>query len=278
MAWPQLLFLMLASARTTTCEIDIAGSCPDAGLSDAYGLIQTRTQVAHEQEEHAYKVTHFGRSYVVSSRPDVALKAAFDDIADNNVWGSQESVSGLGSELAMTAPVRKCLGNWIQKYNVKVFVDVPCGDANWQAHIPGLDRVKYKGYDIADKPLRNARTKNADQPSMSFGQMDMTSEVPPEKADIILVRDVIQHLPLGKGRQMLLNAKRSGARYLAVSTYSDGNNTDIPAGAFYRDDVHAAPFNLPLNVETCGNYAQSLADYRASHLELFDLSAWTPSD
>lgn len=266
----------------------MAGTCSYSGASDESGFIQMRTIVGQEQEEHthdnmtlqdkedsAHKVIHFGRSYFISPRPDAGLKAAFDDIAMNNAWGSQESVSGLGSELSMTAPVRECLGQWIQKYNVQVFVDTPCGDANWQAHIPGLEHVTYKGYDIADIPLQHARQKNSKHAWMSFDQMDFTNEVPPEKPDIIMVRDVIQHLPLKKGRQMLLNAKRSGARYLAVSTFSDGGNVEIPAGSFYKDDVHSEPFNLPSRVEACRNYASV---YPSDYLELIDLSTWNPAD
>jgi len=249
------------------------------------GLIQSHTRVAREQDKSdiminythelgQQEVIYFGHSYFISTHPDVGLKAAFDHIAEQNSWGSQETVSGDGSALTMTARVRECLGKWIKKYEIKTFVDAPCGDANWQAHIPGMDQVKYNGYDIADKPLKIAREKNSDHASMSFAQMDLTSEIPP-KADIIMVRDVIQHLPLAKGRQMLLNAKRSGARYLAVSTFSDGGNIDIWAGSFYKDDVHATPFNLPSRLEACRNY-DSDEVLPTDHLELIDLLTWNP--
>jgi len=168
-----------------------------------------------------------------SSPSQTPLKSVFDSIATSNTWGSSETESGGGSELDETAFVRECLGQWLQKYNVTSFVDAPCGDANWQGAIPGLHNIHYKGYDIADEPLKIAREKNANHTLMSFQFMDLTSEVP-QMADIIMTRDVIQHLPLQKGTQLLLNAKASGARFLAVTTFSDGDNLDITPGSFYK--------------------------------------------
>jgi len=206
------------------------------------------------------------------------LKHVFDSIATGNMWHSSETVSGAGSELDETAFVRECIGQWIQKYNVKSFVDAPCGDANWQGAIPGLDNIHYKGYDIADEPLKIAREKNANHTLMSFQFMDLTSEVP-QMADIIMTRDVIQHLPLQKGTRLLLNAKASGARFLAVTTFSDGDNINITAGNFYKNNVHASPFSLPIALESCQNYVGTTVGGAAlptDRLELIDLSTWSP--
>jgi hypothetical protein len=214
-----------------------------------------------------------------SSPPD--SKVVFDGIAKSDSWGSQESISGPGSELDVTAPVRECLGRWIAKYNIKVFVDAPCGDANWQGSIPGIDHVKYKGYDIADLPVQHARSKNSQHVGMSFDQLDLTKHSPTEKPDLMMVRDVIQHVPLSMGRQMLLNAKAAGAKYIAVTTFTDGKNSDIAAGSFYQNDIHAHPFSLPSPLESCQNYAQTGPQTHwlpSDRLELIDLSTWSPAE
>jgi len=219
-------------------------------------------------------VSDFGHEYALASSPDESLKRVFDKIANENIWGSEEdSLSGTGSTIEITARVRECLGQWIPKYNIKLFVDIPCGDAAWQSHIPGLENITYKGYDIADKPVQVARVTNSGHESMSFDQLDLTTDVPREKPDIIMLRDVIQHLPLMKGMQMLLNAKMSGARYLAVTSFTDGKNRNITAGDFYKNNVHAAPFNLPSRLEACQNYADHKTG-TTDFLELIDLSAW----
>lgn len=215
-------------------------------------------------------------SQKVSAPVNRSLKDTFNYTADSNSWGSSESVSGAGSELAVTAPVRECLGQWIRKYSIRVFVDCPCGDANWQGHIPGIEKIQYHGYDIADLPLERARTKHA-HTAMTFENLDLTSAVPSLRGDLIMVRDVIQHLPLDKGRKMLENAKASGAKYIAVTSFTDGVNHGTTAAGFYKNNVHQSPFGMPPPLETCQNYAQTGVDvawHPTDLLELIDLTAW----
>lgn len=211
----------------------------------------------------------------VSGPTNQSLKHTFDQTAKSNRWGSSETVSGPGSELAMTASVRECLGHWIRKYDIHVLVDCPCGDANWQGYIPGIATIQYHGYDIADRPLERARKKHVQKP-MTFEHLDLTSTVPPVRGDMIMVRDVIQHLPLDKGRKMLENAKASGAKYIAVTSFTDGFNTGTTAGGFYKNNVHQHPFVMPPPLEKCQNYAQSAAVkwFPTDVLELIDLAAW----
>lgn len=213
----------------------------------------------------------------------------FNDFANTGHWiankdkngvANGESISGSGSEVAVTATVRKCLGEWIHKYNVSLFLDVPCGDGNWQGLIPGIDNIAYRGYDIAELAVKRAQEKNAKHASMSFDTLDLTSAIPAEKPDMIMVRDVIQHLTLTQGTSMLLNAKRSGAKYLAVTSFaSTKENKGAPqTGRFYFNNVHIHPFNMPSAIESCENYVHdgnSLAK-KGDRLELIDLSAWNP--
>lgn len=237
--------------------------------------IMRRAMKSGEKKSSLIKASYFGVEYFVDPPTESSLTKAFNDIADHNAWGSAESLSGVGSSLNMTARVRDCLGQWIDRYKIKTFMDIPCGDGNWQGHIPGLENIRYYGYDIADKPIEHARTKNARKPWMSFDHLDLTENLPPGKPDIIMVRDVIQHLPLAKGQRMLLNAKNSGASYLAVTSFTDGKNIEIPAGSFFLNNVHNAPFNLPEKIEACQNNADPKW-YPDDFLELIDLSAWNP--
>ena len=90
-----------------------------------------------------------------------AATAVFEDIAKNNRWGHRESISGDGSSLDNTGILRACLANWFIIFDIDDFVDVPCGDGNWQGAIPGIGRdpkvrwhkdlrwVRYRGFDIS---------------------------------------------------------------------------------------------------------------------------------
>jgi len=220
------------------------------------------------------------------------LESSFQHIAMSNQWGSKESISGAGSEMESTSPARSCLGKWIKKYNIGFFMDMACGDANWQGSIPGIDSIKYQGYDIAKLAVEAAQSKNSQHKGMTFGHFDLVTGVPPGKPDLLMIRDTIQHLPLKLGHDMLVNAKRSGARWLVVSSFNEKiernnpdieKNKDIKAGGFYENDVHEKPFSMPAAEEECDNYSLKYSlEHSMTHdrvrLELIDLHKWADPD
>jgi len=201
---------------------------------------------------------------------DAEASAVINKIADTNFWASKESISGTGSTMKGTIGVRQCLARWIAKYNIRTFVDVPCGDGNWVGSIPGLDNILYQGFDIAEKSVMTARSKNTAHPNMSFNVFDISSNVPP-KADMIMSRDVIQHWPLSFALKVLQNEKASGSKYLAVTTFPGRTNKEVPLGGFYQNNMRVHPFNFPLELESCQNRADRSGD---SDLVLYDLQAW----
>eukprot|EP00747_Dinoflagellata_sp_TGD_P138883 gnl/TRDRNA2_/TRDRNA2_175841_c2_seq20.p1 gnl/TRDRNA2_/TRDRNA2_175841_c2~~gnl/TRDRNA2_/TRDRNA2_175841_c2_seq20.p1 ORF type:complete len:254 (-),score=31.03 gnl/TRDRNA2_/TRDRNA2_175841_c2_seq20:343-1104(-) len=222
------------------------------------------------------------------NKKDPIYHDVFEDIASHSSaraeakWSSNETISGKASTMDATKNVRKCLGKWIKQYNIKSFLDIPCGDANWQREIPGIHDIVYKGYDIAETAVKIARRKNKKYPNMTFGVMNLIDSVPPEKPDLFLMKDVLMHLPLDAGRRMLVNAKRSGARYIAVTTFNRAaSNRNITFGPhrnnFYTNNVHKAPFLMPKGVEEC-KHAWGKSQRGRSRddvsLELIDLSQW----
>ena len=71
---------------------------------------------------------------------------AFDKVYLNHQWGAElgpvdgpmDTNSGSGSYHSNTIIARKCLSEWLVKYEIKTFFDAPCGDANWQGLIPNI--------------------------------------------------------------------------------------------------------------------------------------------
>jgi hypothetical protein len=64
-------------------------------------------------------------------------------------------------------------------------------------------------------------------------------------ADLILLRDMQQHLPLRDAVAVLDAIRRSGSRWLLASTYVGGRNVRVAAGGFYEPDLEAPPFDMP---------------------------------
>lgn len=223
------------------------------------------------------------RRHIDISAPADSVEAAFEAIAVNRVWGNPDinqhlqSLSGPGSMLQTTKRLRRCLGQWIARFNITSIVDAPCGDATWQGSIPGIHEVRYTGFDVSKHTLRRAKMTNANASLMRFVRADLTKRVPP-RADLIMVRDVVQHLPLRLGVQLLTNAKVSGARWLAVSTYGGpkATNREVKVGGYYQNNIHLPPFNAPDPVVTCPNYDSdgSLPGFGPSMMHLIELSQW----
>ncbi|TPX34720.1 hypothetical protein SmJEL517_g02698 [Synchytrium microbalum] len=176
---------------------------------------------------------------------------AFSHIYKNQIWGDGESRSGSGSYMSATVNVRKFLAIVFQIFRVRSWLDSPCGDCHWQWNITGFDKIEYTGLDIVGDVILADGRKHSQRPNMRFLHMDAAVDNLPPSMDVILCRDMIQHLPMTAGRAAVANFERSGAKYLVTNFHSaniipeTGGNKKITPGEFYYVDVMKAPFNFP---------------------------------
>lgn len=170
--------------------------------------------------------------------------SAFSLIHAQNRWGSTESVSGTGSTMAYTAPLRAALPPLLQKLGVKRFLDAPCGDFNWMPHVRLPEDCRYIGADIVPDIVAKLAERHGTE-KRSFMRLDIVEDALPE-ADLWLCRDVLIHLSNADVASVLRNMARSTIRWFLISTYDIGaENQDIISGGFRFLDLHKAPFNLP---------------------------------
>ena len=72
---------------------------------------------------------------------------------------------------------------------------------------------------------------------------------------LIIIKEVIQHLPLEMGVKMLQNIKKSGIRYIAITNhdrelFNVNVNIDInKPGGFYPNNMFLEPFNFTNPIE-----------------------------
>ena len=83
--------------------------------------------------------------------PPNDLKKIFTSHYLNNIWGSEESVSGLGSTLEYTSHIREEIPKLLEFYKIKILLDAPCGDYNWFQTLNRPADVKYIGGDIVEE-------------------------------------------------------------------------------------------------------------------------------
>lgn len=171
----------------------------------------------------------------------------FVRIHEINLWGADTSVSGLGSELAATATIRNELRKLLRRLGVSSLLDAPCGDAGW---IRGVDLggVSYVGVDIV--PDLIDRLRERDEPAGRYLVADIVSDrLPP--CDAILCRDCLVHLSFEHATMAIENLRRSGARWLIATTFSDlTTNHDCEDGDWRPLNMSRAPFNWPTPAPT----------------------------
>ena len=172
----------------------------------------------------------------------------FSEIYKNNLWSSSESLSGQGSELAYTEPLRKWLISIIQTLKVKDFVDAPCGDFNWMQHVtPNVD-INYIGLDIVDNLISNNKSEYGAS-KLDFRVANICKDALPA-CDIIMVRDCLFHLSYDDINNFLHNLAITDYKYLLTTTHKvepDFKNSNIITGDFRIIDLFSEPFNFNPN-------------------------------
>jgi len=169
-----------------------------------------------------------------------AIDETFTYINENRSWKSDESVSGDGSEIAVTKELINGLHLFFEKENIQSMLDVPCGDFNWMQHT-NLQQVDYIGGDIVENLIANNIAKHGDD-KKSFFVLDLTKDKLP-KVDVIFCRDCLVHLSYKDIYKALVNIKKSESKYLlTTSFYRCDNNKNIITGQWRKLNFEIFPF------------------------------------
>lgn len=185
----------------------------------------------------------------------------FDDIYENYGFGGKEKVkgetrSGPGSTIAATKHIQSFILHAVEKYNIKSVVDIPCGDFNWMSQI--VDSFEsYQGFDISSKCIEDNINN---YPDYDFTVGDLIAGDIPD-CDLLIVRDVIGHMPLEYGTKAVQNIMNSNwkvlisTNWLYVDKYYDiiqsstNNHVNTGINKFgrcYKVNLLNDPFNLPV--------------------------------
>lgn len=170
----------------------------------------------------------------------------FNQIYNENTWGSGESRSGRGSELAQTKHIRDILPSLLAELGVSSLLDLPCGDFHWMQHVD-LGAIKYIGGDIVeDVIIRNQRTFSSRNENLSFKTIDILKDELP-KADAVLCRDLFVHFTLQDALHAIANVCKSGATYLIATTFTDRltNSETLLLDMWRPLNMVQPPFNFP---------------------------------
>ena len=167
----------------------------------------------------------------------------FKHIYETNHWDEAESVSGPGSTLEETEPIRRELPALLAELGASSLLDLPCGDFHWMQHTD-LSGVRYNGGDLVGDLIERNRAEFA-RDGVEFQKLDLVNDTLPA-FDVILCRDCLVHLSFADAQAALSNIARSGAGWLLATSFpSVTRNDDIVTGQWRPINLTLPPFNLP---------------------------------
>ena len=182
-------------------------------------------------------------------------KNEFSDIYRKSIWGNKDkaegrSKSGSGSSLEVTSNLRLKLVDIIKRYNIKTFLDAPCGDMKWMGEI--LDYIEnYIGIDIVNEIIEENKRKFIGINNIKLKCVDLL-QGDIDKADLIFCRDCIQHLSNLEAQLLINNMIKSGSKYLLISTHSNESNDNRYKEKYSQAkalNLEKPPFNFPHPIE-----------------------------
>jgi SAM-dependent methyltransferase len=176
---------------------------------------------------------------------DVDRQKKFDWIYDTHYWDSKESKSGPGSNIYNTAAIRRDLPLLMYEYNFTSLLDAPCGDLNWMKTVEFIRPIEYVGLDIVKKLVERHREKYRGSPNYKFIHRDFVMFPPYKIFDLILARDVLQHLNHVDREKVIKNWENSGSKYVLTTLYTNKwNNSDIVTGETGYLNLMEPPYNF----------------------------------
>jgi 2-polyprenyl-3-methyl-5-hydroxy-6-metoxy-1,4-benzoquinol methylase len=164
----------------------------------------------------------------------------FSKIYKEDLW---HGGSGAGSKLENIKEYVDILQKYIDKPEVKTVLDLGCGD--WQfSKFLDLSSVSYLGVDVVESVIESNSTSYSAS-NIKFISRDITTyEVP--KADLIICKDVLQHLCNKDVVNILVKIITSSKFSLITNDFNPDNteNKDIDNGDYRCLDLTLSPFYL----------------------------------
>ncbi len=167
----------------------------------------------------------------------------FSNIYRDNIWGKG---SGVGSLPEYTAAYRSLVQTFLRDNKIQSVVDFGCGD--WQfSKLIDWGEIDYQGFDVVESViLENQRAFG--RKNIRFQVLNDSSALPP--ADLLICKDVLQHLPIDDIKHYLAVFRRLYRHMLITNdVYPDRTtNTEIEHGAWRGIRLDRRPFNENLAV------------------------------
>lgn len=179
--------------------------------------------------------------------------------------------SGGGSTLHYTQKTQQTLHGLIRRLGIRTLLDVPCGDFVWMPKVlEQHPQLQYLGGDIVPAQVaRHTKRFPSAHSSWKFQVVDMVRALPEGIWDLVLNRDVLQHLSPGDIIKYISNINQTRFGFWLVTDYTA---VKMNQKARHKDmgwDTHLynlqlPPYNLPRPMDRFqeGGHGKTLALYK----------------
>jgi hypothetical protein len=162
------------------------------------------------------------------------ISEAFNEVYTKNMWKQGHAQSGVGSEGPFADRYVDLVRDYAAKHDLRSVVDGGCGDFSVGARLaPSFD--EYTALDASSVIIESNKKRYAGLTKhVNFRVADMTAGTFP-KADLILIRQVLQHLTNAQISRILRNLEASEWRRALITedVYDRGDdgppNVDLPS-------------------------------------------------
>jgi SAM-dependent methyltransferase len=193
------------------------------------------------------------------------LQPIFEGVYQRHEWGDR---SGPGSTPAAMEPYLKWLGALVEVLRPLHVLDIGCGFWNYGAF--DWREAEYLGVDLVGDVIVHNVEHHASV-SRKFTLADAI-EVDFPMSDLVLVKDVVQHLSHEHSFRLLKRLAKHRHVVFCNTWNATALNGDIQSGGYRPIDMRIAPFNLRL----WGEY--SYHNPINIELDLKLVGVWTPVD
>jgi SAM-dependent methyltransferase len=177
-----------------------------------------------------------------------ARREVFESVYARQEWGTNargEGTSGSGSTLGFTRLYRVFLQDFLAAHDIRSVVDAGCGDWEFSQAIDWT-RIDYLGVDIVPSVIE-ANRQRFGKANVRFAVADIVrDELPP--ADLLLVKDVLQHLSDADISRFLAQLPRYRHVLIVNDVQPDSLTAlpvDIRTGGYRPIDLTRPPHGLP---------------------------------
>jgi SAM-dependent methyltransferase len=177
-------------------------------------------------------------SAVLSTNDTSSRESIFDEIYRNSGWGE---MSGPGSD-------PRYARYWIDMVNaalslpeINSVLDIGSGDWRLGSNYNLIDK-SYEGLEVSKEAIRISEKYTSTRVNFVFGDAE---KIPLSTVDLILVKDVLQHLPF-KSIQIILERVFAACKFALICNDFLNSNADTLDGGWRALNLNEKPFNCRL--------------------------------